>query len=146
MATKADEVRFGEGEESRVLSRWIRAKQGRGRGGGLRVIKSKRYQDWDFLVLDGSGLPVTYLEIKVRRQPLKRFGDAIAPVRKHYLAIDIWERHRLPFLMVVEYPDALVEVDLREEPYHVGELKRHDRASGQLHAYWKEGQLKVVDV
>ena len=144
MPSRADEVTFGEGQETRVLGRWLRARAGTSRSGGLRAIKSKQFQDWDFLVLDSAGLPYAYVEIKVRRQPLSRFRDAIAPVRKHEMARKLHLRHGIDFVMVVEYPDALVEVDLASSPDEVSELKRRDRSSGQLHAFWRGDQLKVI--
>ena len=144
MPSRADEVTFGEGQEVRVLGRWLRTVQGTSKAGGLRAIKSKRFQDWDFLVLDAAGMPYAYVEIKVRRQPLSRFGDASSPIRKHDLARKLHLRHGIRFVMVVEYPDSLVEVDLASDPDEVGELKRRDRSNGQMHAYWRGDQIKVI--
>jgi hypothetical protein len=109
------------------------------------VIKSRDFQDFDFLVLDHRGFPHLYLEIKVRRQSLDVFGDAIFPFRKHSFASRLLRAHSIRLIAVVEYPDALVEVDLSEEPNQVQMIKRSDRPRAVKHALYDGDQLKVLE-
>ncbi len=142
--SKASEVTFGESQEQSVLRRWMAVK-------GIdpktvRVIKSRAFQDWDFLLLDGDGFPLGYLEIKVRRKPLSTFGDAIAPIRKHHKALSLQGR-RIGFWMVTEYPDALVQLDLAEEPEQKRDIRRRDRpgTAPVMHGLWGSDQFEILD-
>ena len=140
----ASEVTFGESQEKRILLRWLKAKGIK--PDKVRALASRSMQDWDFLVLDNDGFPVCYVEIKIRRQPLAKYGDAIAPHRKHRFARQLQSVHAIKFVMVVEYPDALVEVDLADEPASTRTIVRRDRGGdGQLHGIWAGEQLAVIE-
>lgn len=142
--SRSAEVAFGEGQEKAVLRRWMAAK-----GidpDSVRVIKSRAFQDWDWLLLDGEGFPLCYVEIKVRRQALATFGDAIAPWRKHEAARKL-ARREIAFVMVTEYPDALVQLDLAESPADKRNIRRRDRpgTSPVLHGLWAASQFEVLE-
>ena len=142
-ASRLAEVRWGEGEESPILRRWMAASP-RVRGAD-RVIRSRPAQDWDYLALDRRGIPIAYIEIKKRRIALAEFGDAMCPIRKHELARDIHRVCRLPFVMVVSYAcGTLVEIDLLEPPAERRDVKRHDRDKHVPHGLWKGDQLVVI--
>lgn len=137
------EVKWGEGQEQGVLRRWLRSSPRC--SGADRVIKSRPCQDFDYVVFDKAGMPVAYVEIKVRRVALADFGDAVAPIRKHDYAVKLWRRHRFPMLMIVAYScGTLVEVDLAQPPAERRSLKRHDRPKAVPHGFWKDAQLTVV--
>lgn len=143
MASRLEEVRWGEGQEQGVLRRWLRSSPRC--SGADRVIKSRQFQDFDYVVFDREGYPVAYVEIKVRRVPLSDFGDAVAPIRKHEAAVKLWRRHRFPMLMIVAYScGTLVEVDLAQPPAERRALKRHDRPKAVPHGLWKGDQLAVI--
>lgn len=142
--SRASEVTFGESQEKRILRRWMRLKGIR--ADKVRVLASRAMQDWDFLLLDQSGFPVGYVEIKMRRSALVTYGDAIAPWRKHRFAIQLRDIHKIPFVMVTEYPDALVEVDLADPPARQRSITRRDRGGdGVLHGIWEGAQLSVLE-
>ena len=141
-AAQLAEVEWGEGEEVRVLKRWLAARRVHKRS---RIIRSRQTDDFDFLILSATGMPTCYVEIKVRRRPLSAFKDAIAPVRKHEYAKNLVNLFRIPFVMVVEYPDALVEVDLAATPTSIRNLKRTDRPKAVPHAFWAGDQLEVIE-
>ena len=140
-AAQLAEVAWGEGEELRVLNRWLEIRRVNKR---CRVIRSRQTDDFDFLILSSTGMPLCYVEVKVRRRPLSAFKDAIAPVRKHEYAKNLAKLNRIPFVMVVEYPDALVQVDLAAEPASIRNLKRTDRPRAVPHAFWSGDQLEVL--
>jgi hypothetical protein len=134
-------VKWGEEKEYQVLSQWILAT---GLPTTFRVIKSRAFQDFDYLILTKEGMPHCYLEIKVRRQSLKMFNDAIFPTRKHDFAKKLRDEHHINFLAVVQYPDALVEVDLASEPESIRDLQRSDRAKAVSHAFYGRQQMTVL--
>lgn len=141
--SRATEVAYGTARELPILQRWMAAAS---IDGVARVIRSRDYDDYDFLLLDQRGFPLCYVEIKCRRVALARFGDAIAPTRKHLFAVELRDRHAVPFLMVVEYTDALVEVDLASEPNKQDNVTRHDRPGKSVpHCYWSGESLTVLD-
>lgn len=142
--SKASEVTFGESQEHTVLRRWMLLREIDPKT--VRVIKSRAFQDWDFLLLDSEGFPLAYIEVKVRRKPLSAFGDAIAPIRKHEAAVYLQER-RIRFLMVTQYPDALVQLDLAEEPEQRRSIRRKDRPGTAAipHGLWAASQFEVLD-
>jgi hypothetical protein len=129
MATKTDEKRmevdWGESQEAVVLKRWI-ATSSFARP-GARIVASEKFDDFDRIVFDKIGLPIAYLEIKVRRSPFTRFGDAIFPARKHKFARQL-RVYNLPFVAVTQYGcGTLVEVDLSQEPDGRRAIARRDR-------------------
>lgn len=143
MSSRLEEVRFGERQEQAILRRWMPVS--RRAAGADRVIKSRPFQDFDFLALAKDGFPLAYLEIKVRRVRLAEFGDAVAPIRKHDYAKRLHEQHRVPFLMIVQYAcGSLVEIDLAEPPAAEKALKRRDRKDSVPHGFWRDAQLTVV--
>lgn len=126
-----------------MLRRWMAASPRC--AGGERVIKSRPMQDFDYVVFDGAGMPVAYVEIKVRRVSFGAFGDAVAPIRKHEYAHKLWRRHHVPMVMVVAYAcGTLLEVNLAEPPRERKTLKRKDRPHGVLHGIWKDTQLATI--
>ena len=146
MNSRLEEVKWGEAQEMDVLKRWLRISPAVSLDG--RVIKSRQAQDWDYLVLDEKGYPVAYVEIKVRRVRLAEFGDAVAPIRKHEMAVSMKRRHNVPMLMVVQYAcGTLVECDLAVSPKERRPLQRRDRThqAPVLHGFWMGDQLTVVD-
>lgn len=141
--SRLEEVEWGESQEQAILRRWLRSSPRC--SGADRVIKSRPAQDFDFVVFDKVGMPIAYVEVKVRRVALSDFGDAVAPIRKHDYAVKLWKRHRFPMLMVVAYScGALVEVDLAAAPAERRALKRHDRPKAVDHGLWKGDQLTVI--
>lgn len=72
------------------------------------------------------------------------FGDAIFPYRKHEYAIKLRDKHGIRFLSAVEYPDALVEVDLAVKPSSVRDLLRSDRTTPVKHAFYTREKLTVL--
>src|ERR1044072_3365400 len=74
--SRAAEVRLGQAAEKDILRRWAQATK---LPENYRVIGSRDFQDWDFLILDQRGFPYTYLEIKARRIPLARPPPAPPP-------------------------------------------------------------------
>ena len=139
--SKTAEVKWGEEKEYQVLSQWILATN---LPKTYRAIKSRAFQDFDYLILDEKGFPHCYLEIKVRRQSLKMFNDAIFPTRKHRYAKELAAAHNIPFLAAVQYPDALVEVDLALSPDSIRDLQRSDRAAAVSHAFYGREQMRIL--
>lgn len=139
--SKTAEVKWGEEKEYQVLSQWILAVN---LPKTYRAIKSRAFQDFDYLILDEKGFPHCYLEIKVRRQSLKMFNDAIFPVRKHNYAKALSVEHNIRFIAAVQYPDALVEVDLACKPESVRDLQRSDRATAVSHAFYGREQMTIL--
>lgn len=142
--SRQSEVTFGESQEQSVLRRWMDL-----RGidpKAVRVIKGRQFSDWDYFLLDSEGYPLCYVEIKVRRKPLATFGDAIAPWRKHEKAVWLAER-KIAFWMLTEYPDALVQLDLAEEPAQRRNIRRRDRPGTPAvpHGLWSADQFEIVD-
>lgn len=140
--SRAAEVAFGTAEELPILQRWMKL-------AGIeasRVIRSRDFDDYDFLILTKTGMPLCYVEVKNRRTPLSKYGDAIAPIRKHHFAVELRDRFRIPFLLVTQYPDALVEVDLADEPAQQKDVTRHDRPGTSVsHGHWEGEQLTVLE-
>ena len=124
------------------MSRWAKATS---LPDNYRVIKSKAFQDFDYLILDNRGFPFCYLEIKVRRQSLAMFNDAIFPIRKHNFATELRDATGIRFLAAVEYPDALVEVDLAQDPSSVRDILRSDRTTPVRHALYDRTALRVLE-
>lgn len=136
------EVRLGEAQEKRILQRWCAA---RALPESHRIIRSRQFQDFDYLILDERGFPYLYIEIKSRRIPIGQFGDAIFPQRKHIFAKDLLAAHNIELLAIVEYSDSLAEVDLTERPTRVAMLKRSDRDRPVEHAFYGRDQLRVLE-
>lgn len=141
--SRLEEVKWGEDQEIPVLRRWMKASPRC--ADADRIVKSRPMQDFDYVVFDKVGMPVAYVEIKVRRVAFGAFGDAVAPIRKFEYAHKLWRRHKVPMVMVVAYScGTLVEVNLAEPPAERKSLKRHDRPHAVLHGLWKGAQLSVV--
>lgn len=137
------EVDWGESQEARVLKRWIETSTYA--RSGARVVASNKFDDFDRIVFDRRGLPVAYLEIKVRRSPFARFGDAIFPERKHKFAREL-RVFNLPFVSVTEYGcGTLVEVDLSQQPDRTGFIKRRDRDNAVPHVFYERESLTVLE-
>jgi hypothetical protein len=141
--SRLEEVEWGEEREGAVLRRWVKASPLCIRAD--RIIRSRPTQDFDYVVFDDKGLPIAYVEIKVRRIAFGDFGDAVAPIRKHEYAEKLWRRHRFPMLMIVAYAcGTLVQVNLHEPPAQRRDIKRRDRPNAVPHGIWKHDQVKVV--
>lgn len=138
-----DEVAWGESFEVAILRRWA-ALSPFARGAKF-VIRSGAYADYDFEIKDKRHLPIAYVEVKRRRSPLARFGDAIFPLRKHDFA-KLLAAYNIPLLAVTEYGcGALVEVNLTVLPARTGGIKRHDRGGKPVpHAFYEGDQLTVL--
>jgi len=137
------EVDWGESQEARVLRRWCDTSSFA--RPGARIVASEKFDDFDRIVFDRRGLPVAYLEIKVRRSPFSRFGDAIFPARKHKFARDL-RVYNLPFVAVTEYGcGTLVEVDLSQEPDRKDFIKRRDRSEAVPHVFYDRDSLTVLE-
>lgn len=123
---KEREVAFGTGQEDRVLDRW---KQLSPSAQGARgFLKGGKFDDFDYVVFAQDGLVMCYLEVKVRRSPLSRFGDAMFPRRKHDFALKALRERCTPVLAVTEYGcGALVEVNLAFSPDSARDVARRDR-------------------
>jgi hypothetical protein len=141
--SRLEEVKWGEDQEIPVLRRWMRASPRC--ADADRIVKSRPMQDFDYVVFDKVGMPVAYVEIKVRRIVFGAFGDAVAPIRKHEYAYKLHRRHKIPMVMVVAYAcGTLIEVDLATPPRDRVSLKRRDRPHAVLHGVWKDEQLALV--
>lgn len=139
-----DEVVWGESAEEAVVQRWLPlslyAK------GARRVVKSSHYDDYDFFLLSKQGLPVVFVEIKVRRTKFALYGDAIFPHRKHDFAKRL-AAFKIPFIGVTQYGcGTLVEVDLRVLPAIRKDVVRRDRPGMEpvSHAFYAKEQLAVL--
>jgi len=140
---KRMEVDWGESQEARVLRRWIDTSSYA--RAGARIVASEKFDDFDRIVFDRRGLPIAYLEIKVRRSPFTRFGDAIFPERKHKFARDL-RVYNLPFVAVTEYGcGTLVEVDLSQQPDATRLIKRQDRERAVMHVFYDRDSLTVLE-
>lgn len=138
-------VEFGENSEGRILQRW--AKLSMHAPKGARYVKTPANATLDFLVLDGKGLPVAYIEIKRRRTALAKYGDAICPWRKHTAALAVAKAHSVPAFLVTEYGcGSLVEVNLTTVPAEKRNLGRRDRPNVRPspHAFYTLEQLVVL--
>lgn len=139
-----DEVAWGESREGRILKTWMSLSTYA--HGAARVIKSNDYDDFDFLLLTKPGLPLCYVEVKVRRTGFGKYGDAIFPMRKHEFAKQL-SRHKLPFVGVTLYGDGtLVEVDLTKAPSSQRDITRRDRPGMKPvpHGFYSKRQLTVL--
>lgn len=140
----AAEVEFGVSQEERVLRRWAPLSRiGRKARGFLRA---GRFDDFDYVVFGEDGRVIAYLEIKVRRVPLAKYGDAVFPARKMAKARSIWRANKLPFIAAVEYGcGALVQVDLTAAPSGYRRLTRHDRPGQAVsHVVYGRDKLNIL--
>ena len=144
--SKQAEVQFGLAQEERIAMRWLNVKED---PVGSTLIKAGDFADFDFYVVNGSGLLHAYLEVKMRRKPLSAFGDAMFPARKHETALLAREIGNIPFLAVTEYAcGTLVEVDLTDEPSFRRDIKRRDRPgmAAVPHIFYTKDRMKVLSV
>ena len=142
---KRMEVDWGESREALVLKRWCETSSFARKG--ARIVASEKFDDFDRIVFDRRGLPIAYLEIKVRRSPFSRFGDAIFPTRKHKFARDL-RVYNLPFVAVTQYGcGTLVEVDLSQEPDRRMSIARRDRpgTTPVPHVLYERDSLTVLE-
>ena len=141
--SKAAEVAWGEAAELDILRRWMRVAE----LDGCEVIQSQGYADHDFLLLAKTGMPVAYVEVKKRRTLFAKYKDSICPVRKHHLGAALWSKHKIPFLLVTEHPDALIEVDLAQKPTAQKPLGRHDRPDepAPMHAFYAGDLITILE-
>lgn len=72
------------------------------------------------------------------------FNDAIFPARKHRYATELAAKHNIRFIAAVQYPDALVEVDLAAAPDTIRDLQRSDRATAVSHAFYGREQMTIL--
>lgn len=125
MSNVRQELAWGEAQEEAVLRRWT--KLSRYGKGAARFLRTGELDQYDFLVLAKSGLPLCFVEVKVRRVKFGLYGDVLAPWSKHTFARAA-SKHQLPFLLVTEYAcNALVEVDLTVQPASRRNVARRDR-------------------
>ena len=144
MGATVSELEFGEAQERPILDRWLAVSRLR----PSLVIRSCQTHDFDWFLLDTKGLPLVYVEVKKRRSPLSRFGDAIFPLRKHQFALDVLGSFCIRCFGIVEYGcGTLVEVDLGEAPREVREIRRRDRPGSKavLHGVYAADQIRVVE-
>jgi hypothetical protein len=139
------ELAWGEAQEERVLNRWARlSKHAKG---GARFLRTAERDQYDFLVLDKSGLPLCFVEIKSRRVSFGLYGDVLTPWSKHSYAKKA-AKHALPFILVTEYAcGTLVEVDLTVKPRSQKNVARRDRPGTPpiKHGLYSGDQLLVLD-
>lgn len=142
--TLEDEVAWGEREENRIMGRWAKTSSLSPKGGF--VTKSPPYADFDFCVLTKVGFPVAWVEVKLRRSPLARFGDALFPLRKHERAKELWEQHKIKLIGITEYGcGSLVEVDLSVAPTKFVDIKRRDRTGpAKPHVIYEKDKIRVL--
>lgn len=143
--TLSDEVKWGESEENRIVARWAKLSGWSTQATGAR--KGGRYHDWDYVLFTREGFPVCFLEVKKRRSPLYRFGDALFPKRKHDFGREILARNNLRLIGVVEYGcGSLVEVDLSERPSRFRGIKRRDRGGPEIpHVIYDKHRLTLLE-
>jgi hypothetical protein len=141
---KDAEVAFGTAHEGRILKRWSELSSYA--AGARGFLKAGKYDDFDFVIFDGRGFVICYLEIKLRRSPLSRFGDCIFPARKHARALEAQEERKTPMIAVTEYGcGALVEVDLAQEPTRRMMVKRKDRSGPAVpHVVYEKDRMVVL--
>lgn len=138
------EVAWGESAELGILKRWLG--ESLYAATAARIVKSEGFDRFDYLLLDKFGLPVCYVEVKRRRPPLSKYGDALFPHDKHLFARRC-AAFNIPCIGVVEYGcGALVEVDLAKRPSRTDVISRRDRPwdEGSKHAIYSKRQLTVL--
>ena len=143
---KDAEVAFGTSHEGRILKRW--AASSPNAKGARGFLKAGKFDDFDFVIFGGDGLVLCYLEVKLRRSPLSRFGDAIFPARKHAFALEARSRRKTPVLAVTEYGcGALVEVGLWKEPSSRRDIARRDRPGMKPvpHVIYEKAKMTVLE-
>jgi len=120
MSSREDEVAFGTSFEESIVARWLDLS-----GRTNVAMKSPgEFSDHDFLLVGSStGLVEAYVEVKMRRCSVDKFRTSIWPMRKHEHALKL----SVPLIGVMQYTDALVEVDLGATPDWVGQIRRGDR-------------------
>lgn len=143
---KDAEVAFGTSHEGRILARW--AAKSKYAAGARGFLKGGRYDDFDFVVFAGDGLVICYLEVKLRRSPLSRFGDVMFPARKHEFALRARRERKTPVVAVTEYGcGSLVEVALWQTPDQRRDVKRRDRPAMKPvpHVFYEKGKMTILE-
>lgn len=145
--SKLAEVRFGTAQEIRVAQRWLHLQRHYTLGEGERLVKGGKYDDYDFTLLDDRDRIKCYLEIKVRRTPFAKYGDAMFPERKHDFAIVALEAEGHEFWGVTEYKcGTLAEVLLSVNPAFRKDVQRWDRLDkpGLPHVFYRKAQMTIL--
>lgn len=140
------EVAFGTSQEGRILKRWTSSSKYA--AGARGFLKGGRYDDFDFVIFDGRGFVICYLEVKLRRSSLSRFGDVMFPTRKHERALEARRERKTPLVAVTEYGcGALVEVGLWREPDFRRDIQRRDRPDTKPvpHVFYEKGKMTVLE-
>ena len=140
---RAKEIRWGEEQEDDLFRQWRRLSK-YARHGSL-VLRSKPGAAWDRMLLSKEGLPLCYVELKVRRSEWGMYGeDVIFPLTKHKFAIRL-QKYNLAFIGVTRYSCGnIVEVHLGDEPHEFLDISRRDRSTGPVpHVRYTEGALTV---
>lgn len=139
------EVEFGTSREEQILRRWVSlsdcAVDARG------FLKGGEFDDFDFVVFAQGGLVLCYVEVKYRRTPFAKYGDAMFPLRKHTFAASCWRKHRLRLYGVTEYScGTLVELDLQAVPAQRKDIARRDRPGMKPvpHVFYSKSQVTVL--
>jgi hypothetical protein len=144
--TLSDEVAWGTADEPRIVARW--AKLSEWAKAASMARKGGGFFDWDYQLFAKDGFPVCYLEVKKRRSPLWKYGDALFPKRKHDMGRRLLAEHGLRLIGVVEYGcGSLVEVDLSEKPSRYRDITRRDRPgmTPVPHVIYDKGRLRLLE-
>lgn len=139
-----EEVSWGERQEIEVAKRWKQLSVVGRRC--FRPVKSLEFDPYDFLILARKGVPVCCLEVKVRRSPFGKYGDVLAPLKKHEFAVQMADLG-FPYYLVTEYAcGTLIEVNLSLPPAETREIARRDRPGMKPvpHGLWKGDQVLVL--
>jgi hypothetical protein len=138
------EVAWGESREGAVAKRWLELSP-LGKM-AVRVVKSSDYDDFDFYVFSKNGVPLVWLETKVRTIKFGLYGDAMFPKRKHDYAVMMKTMYKIPVFAVTEYScGALVQVDLTLPPAEIKNVTRKDRPGKAIpHVFYKDSQMLVL--
>lgn len=139
------ELNFGENREVAILKRWSQLSE-YGHKAKL-LFKTPSYAAFDFLMLNSKGLPLAYLEVKQRRTPFVKYGDAMCPISKVQAAKACYVEYGIPALLVTEYGcGSLVEVLLTADPALRRDVARRDRPGMKPvpHGLYSREQLTVL--
>ena len=139
------ELNFGENKEARVLKRWADLSPN---GNKAKLLfKTPSYASFDYLMLGTKGLPLAYLEVKVRRTGLRKYGDAMVPISKINAAKACYAEFGIPVFLVTEYScGSLIEVSLTSDPALRRDVARRDRPGMKPvpHGLYTLDQLTVL--
>lgn len=145
-SAKSEEVEWGLSQEQRILELWA-SKSPTAKKLARGFLKAGAHDDFDFVVFDKKGLVLCYVEVKIRRTSFAEYGDAIFPLRKHQLAVEVMQRTRIPIVGVVEYGcGTLVQCALSRKPAKQRDISRRDRPGMRPvpHVFFNGSQLTVL--